>query len=232
MGFSLATTDEAGQMATRQHLLAAAGQVFAEVGYRAATVREICERAGANIAAVNYHFGDKEQLYRAVLQETYQTAIKKYPADYGLRANATAEERLRAFVHSLLLRIFSDGPSARHGKLMAREMMEPTGALDAVVREDIRPMSQLLLSIVSELLGPEVDEATKQLCATSVVSQALFYHHCRPVVVRIYPDLKFDRAGIERLTEHITRFSLAAIKNLAGKPRRARARAGRGAASR
>ncbi len=223
MGFSLATTDDTGQMATRQHLLEAAGQVFADVGFRAATVREICERAGANIAAVNYHFGDKEKLYRAVLQETYQSAIKKYPADYGLRENATAEERLRAFVHSLLLRIFSDGPSARHGKLMAREMMEPTGALDAIVREDIRPMSALLVSIVSELLGAGADEATKRLCANSVVSQALFYHHCRPVVVRLHPDLKFDRAGIERLTEHITSFSLAAIKNLATKPRGARA---------
>jgi AcrR family transcriptional regulator len=219
MGFSLATADDTGQMATRQHLLEAAGQVFADAGFRAATVREICERAGANIAAVNYHFGDKEQLYRAVLQETYQSAIKKFPADYGLRANATAEERLRAFVHSLLLRIFSEGPSARHGKLMAREMMEPTGALDAIVREDIRPMSALLVSIVSELLGAGADDATKRLCANSVVSQALFYHHCRPVVVRLHPDLKFDRAGIERLTEHITRFSLAAIKNLAKKPR-------------
>jgi AcrR family transcriptional regulator len=219
MGFSLATTEDTAQMATRQHLLEAAGRVFADVGYRAATVREICERAGANIAAVNYHFGDKEQLYQAVLQETYQTAIKKYPADYGLRANATAEERLRAFVHSLLLRIFSEGPSARHGKLMAREMMEPTGALDAIVREDIRPMSALLVSIVSELLGAGADEATKRLCANSVVSQALFYHHCRPVVARLHPDLKFDRAGIERLTDHIARFSLAAIKNLAMKPR-------------
>jgi TetR/AcrR family transcriptional regulator, regulator of cefoperazone and chloramphenicol sensitivity len=223
MGFSLATADDTGQMATRQHLLEAAGQVFANVGFRAATVREICERAGANIAAVNYHFGDKEKLYRAVLQETYQSAIKKFPTDYGLRANATAEERLRAFVHSLLLRIFSDGPSARHGKLMAREMMEPTGALDAIVREDIRPMSALLVSIVSELLGAGADDATKRLCANSVVSQALFYHHCRPVVLRLHPDLKFDRAGIERLTEHITRFSLAAIKNLVKKPRRAAA---------
>ena len=217
MGFSLATAEDTGQMATRQHLLEAAGQVFAEVGFRAATVREICERAGANIAAVNYHFGDKERLYRAVLQGTYQSAIKKYPADYGLQANATAEERLRAFVHSLLLRIFSNGPSARHGKLMAREMMEPTGALDAVVREDIRPMAELLRTIVGELLGPGADDVTRRLCANSVVSQALFYHHCRPVVVRIHPDLKFDEAGIERLTEHITRFSLAAIKNLAKK---------------
>jgi hypothetical protein len=57
-----------------------------------------------------------------------------------------------------------------------------------------------------------------------VVSQALFYHHCRPVVERISPELKFDRAGIERLTEHITRFSLAAIKSLARKPRQRKPR--------
>lgn len=232
MGFSLITGDEEGQLATRQHLLEAAGEVFAEVGFRAATVREICERAGANIAAVNYHFGDKERLYRAVLQETYQTAVKKYPADYGLRDNATAEERLRAFVHSLLLRIFSDGPSGQHGKLMAREMMEPTGALDEVVREDIRPMSTLLVSIVGELLGPGADEGARHLCANSVVSQALFYHHCRPVVERLYPDMKFDRSGIDRLTEHITRFSLAAIKNLAKQRRGSRTRPGRAAQKR
>jgi TetR/AcrR family transcriptional regulator, regulator of cefoperazone and chloramphenicol sensitivity len=225
MGFSLITTDDAEQMATRQHLLEAAGEVFADLGYRAATVREICEGAGVNIAAVNYHFGDKEQLYRAVLQETYRTAIKKYPADHGLRPNATAEQRLRAFVHSLLLRIFSDGPSARHGKLMAREMVDPTGALDAIVREDIRPMSEQLMAMMGELLGPGADEGTKRLCANSVVSQAVFYHHCRPVVERIAPELKFDRAGIEALTEHITRFSLAAIKNLARKSGR---RASRG----
>ena len=220
MGFSLSIPDEAGQLATRQHLLDAAGEVFAASGFRAATVREICERAGANIAAVNYHFGDKERLYQAVLKETYQRAVAKYPADFGLRANATAGERLRAFVHSFLLRIFSDGPSAQHGKLMAREMMEPSGALDAIVREDIRPMSSLLLGIVGDLLGPGATAEAKRYCANSVVSQVLFYHHCRPVVTRIFPDMKFDAGALEDLAEHITRFSVVAMKGLGGRPRR------------
>src|SRR5579884_278031 len=139
MGFRLTINDEASHAETRANLLDAAGEVFAEVGFRAATVREICHRAGANIAAVNYHFGDKEQLYRAVLMETHQAAVEKYPANFGLSSRATPEERLRAFIHAFLLRIFSEGPSARHGKLMAREMIEPTGALDAIVEENIRP---------------------------------------------------------------------------------------------
>ena len=202
-------------MATRRDLLEAAADVFAQAGYRAATVRQICRKARANVAAVNYHFGDKEELYKAVLKETYRSAIQKYPADFGLPPKATPEQRLRAFVHSFLRRIFSPGPSARHGKLMAREMIEPTGALDAIVKDEMRPMAVILTGIVTDLLAPKSDEETRRLCAMSVVSQVLFYHHCRPVVMRMFPDMKFDEAAIERLTAHITRFSLAAITNLA-----------------
>jgi AcrR family transcriptional regulator len=206
--------------ATRRHLLEAAAEVFAEVGFRAATVRQICEKAGANIAAVNYHFGDKEELYKAVLRDTYITAIAKYPADFGLPPRATPEQRLRAFVHSFFLRLFSEGPSARHGKLMAREMVEPTSALDVIVREGMRSMSSVLLTIMNDLLGPKANDETKRLCAMSVVSQVLFYKHCRPVITRMFPDMKYDEAALEQLTAHVTRFSLADNKNLPKKSTR------------
>ena len=218
MGYKTTMPEAVAHEATRRQLLEAAAEVFAGSGFRAATVREICQRAGANIAAVNYHFGDKEELYKQVLKETYQTAIKIYPADFGLPPKATPEQRLRTFVHAFLLRIFSEGPSARHGKLMAREMIEPTGALDAIVKETIRPMADILKSIMGDLLGPKADEETKRLCSMSVVSQVLFYHHCRPVVMRMFPDMKFNEAAIEKLTAHITCFSLAAIKEMARKP--------------
>jgi AcrR family transcriptional regulator len=68
---------------TRQRLLEAAGAVFAERGFRATTVREICHRARANLAAVNYHFGDKERLYGAVLQYALRYALQKYPPTLG-----------------------------------------------------------------------------------------------------------------------------------------------------
>ena len=97
---------------------------------------------------------------------------------------------------------------------MAREMVEPTSALDVVVREGMRSMSSVLLSIMNELLGPKVSDETKRLCAMSVVSQVLFYKHCGPVVIRMFPEMKFDAASLEQLTAHVTRFSLAAIKNL------------------
>jgi hypothetical protein len=103
---------------------------------------------------------------------------------------------------------------------MAREMIEPTGALDVIVKENIRPMSEVLMSIMADLLGPRASMETRRLCSVSVVSQVLFYHHCRPVVVRVFPDLKFDADGIAELADHITNFSVAAIKAAAKKSRK------------
>lgn len=200
---------------TREQLIEAAAEVFARAGFRAATVREICQKAGANIAAVNYHFGDKETLYAEVLSHALQRARQKYPPDLGLGPKSTPEERLHAFVHSFLLRIFDDGPHAHHAKLMAREMVEPTTALDRLVREEIGPMSRTLMEIVRSLLGRAASDAQVRRCGMSVVSQVLFYHHCRPVVTRLFPDMKFKPKEIGDLALHITRFSLAALKQKA-----------------
>ncbi|HTV76460.1 MAG TPA: CerR family C-terminal domain-containing protein, partial [Candidatus Baltobacteraceae bacterium] len=117
---------DASHAETRLHLLEAAGGVFAEAGFRDATVREICRRAGANIAAVNYHFGDKETLYLEVLRYAHGKALEKYPPLLDVPADAPPEKKLHAFVHSLLLRNFDKGPTAWHGKVMLREMIEPT----------------------------------------------------------------------------------------------------------
>ncbi len=207
------------QAETRHQLIEAAGEVFAEAGFRAATVRAICERAHANIAAVNYHFGDKEKLYLEVLRHTQEQAIKKYPTNLGLKKDASPALRLKAFIRSFLFRIFDEGPIAWHGKLMSREMIEPTAALDALVAEKIRPQAQQLSAIIRELLGSGASARQARLCGMSVVSQCLFYHHCRPVVSRLFPEQKFSRSDIEDLAEHIASFSLAAIKQLGKKNR-------------
>jgi TetR/AcrR family transcriptional regulator, regulator of cefoperazone and chloramphenicol sensitivity len=200
--------------ATRHQLLEAASGVFAESGFRDATVREICRRAGANIAAVNYHFGDKAALYAEVLRHSQQKAVEKYPPMLDVGPEAEPEDKLRAFVLSLLLRIFDEGPTACHGKLLAHEMIEPTEALDSLVEERIRPMAEQLQKIVAEILDCPLTDERVRPCSLSVVSQCLFYNHCRPVILRLFPAQSFDATGIARLADHITRFSLAAMQHL------------------
>ena len=66
--------------ATRDRLLMAAGEVFAEKGFDKATVREICQAANVqNIAAVNYYFGDKERLYIESVKRAHQVQIDLVP---------------------------------------------------------------------------------------------------------------------------------------------------------
>lgn len=200
---------------TRQRLLDAAGKVFAEKGFRSATIREICKRAKANVAAVNYHFGDKERFYAEVLGYAHRCALEKYPPHLGLAETATAEERLTAFVRSFLLRMLDEGRPAWHGKLMMRELTEPTNALDALVENSIRPNFNLLKSIVQQLFGTKTGDDLVRMCSSSVVGQCLHYCHARPVITRLAPQQKFSPSDIDRLAEHITQFSLGAIRQLA-----------------
>jgi len=218
---------ETAQAATRQLLLEAAGEVFAERGFHAASVRNICQRAGANIAAVNYHFGDKEHLYAEVLKYALRCAREQYPPDRGLAPGATPEQRLRAYIHSFLLRIFDRRRGSWHAKLMAHEMIEPTSALDATIETEVRPMFEELQEIVRAVAG-KAPAALVRHCAFSIVSQCVFFHHCRPVVVRLFPKMHLDEKWIEATAEHIAEFSFAGLSALrAGSSPRAARRAPR-----
>lgn len=187
--------------------------MFAEHGFRVATVQEICRRADANIAAVNYHFTDKEQLYRAVIRYAEEECGGDRPQE--LPAGASAEERLRAHVEWFLLHLLDDGRPAWHGRLMAREMIEPTAALDDLVEGHIRESNVRLLGIVRELMGAQASDAQVRTCSFSITGQCLFYHHCEPVITRLHPGLTIGREEVPELAAHITRFSLAGLRAIA-----------------
>lgn len=196
---------------TRERLLEAAGQVFAEQGYRRATVRQICKRANANVAAVSYHFGDKLRLYAAVINHWLGVALEQYPPDLGLTPDATPEQRLHAYVRSFLFRLLGQGAPAWHGRLMAQEMIDPTEVMDELLARTIRPVLQRLEDIVRDLLAPGTSEATIRRLAYSVAGQCCFYRHAEAMISRMHPDYVTDTAEIERLADHIVRFSLAGI---------------------
>jgi AcrR family transcriptional regulator len=200
---------------TRNRVLEAAGEVIAEVGYRAATVRQICEKAGANIAAVNYYFGDKAGLYLAVLRSVPDAHAEKYPPQFGLTPDATAAEQLHAYVQSLLQRVFDPGRPGWHVKLVAREMAEPTAAFDTLLEDFARPLHRELASIVRRLLGPGATDEHVRLGALSVMGQCVYYHHARAVLKHLYPEQTYGDDDIARLVDYITEFSLAALKDLA-----------------
>ena len=203
------------QTGASERILEAAGEIFAEYGYRHVTIRQICTMAGVNVAAINYHFGDKEGLYKAVLKHWQVLAYQKHPLGEGMDPAAPAEVRLGAFIRSFLFRILEDGRSSWFGKLMAREFIEPTHAQEMLVEDTIRPTYAMLSSIVREMLGAHAPEETVRLACASIVGQCLYFHNARPIVSRLFSQERFSDEDVERIAGHITRFSLGAIKGIA-----------------
>lgn len=201
---------------TKAKLIDAAGHVFAQRGYPSTTVREICGRAGTPVGAVNYHFRNKQGLYVAVLEHSMQSAFAKYPLQYGIEGEATPEEKLRAFIHSFLLRILDEGVPAWHMKLVNQEISDPAGAFDHMMEACIRPTYEYLRGILCEMLEEEnVEEGRESdlvfLCATSIAGQCLYHFMGRNVIAALRPE-SFNPADIGRIAEHITEFTLRGIR--------------------
>jgi AcrR family transcriptional regulator len=199
---------------THHRLLEAAGEVFAERGFRQATVREICRRAHANVAAINYHFHDKQGLYEAVLKYALCRVRNKYPTGHGPITPANVEQELHEMIAARLHAVLDLGRTAWHSKLMSREMIEPTEALDALVKEELEPFFQRLQSCVRAVLGPGAGDEQVQRCAFSISSQWVFYHYNRQVISRLDPAMRLGPEDIDALAAHIAQFSLAALKEL------------------
>ena len=196
----------------RNRILEAAGEIFAEDGYRTATVRRICERAGVNIAAINYYFGGKEKLYSEVLRYWHEFAIKKYPPLLSVSENAPSDEQLQAFIRSLLFRLLDKGKPAWFGKLMAREIAAPTKAFDHMVKEVMRPLNRLLASIVQKIVGTAVSDEELLRCCTSIIGQCVYYYNAKYMAQLFRRDVSTPEE-ITRIADHIMRFSLKGLEH-------------------
>ena len=208
------TQEEARQIDARGRILHAAGEVFAEAGYRGATVRDICRRAGANVAAVNYHFGGKDKLYEAVCRYSMEMAVSRYSPTLGLQKKATPQERLRLFIRASLLNMLGRGRPSWLEMLIVREMTLPTKVLDSMVAKSIRPNQRMLFDIIRDYLGDGAPEETVRLCLWSIIGQCLYYRTANSVIRRLSPQTAFDDDGIEKIAAHVYRFSLNALKQI------------------
>ena len=138
---------------TKARLLEAGRLVFAEHGMEKARIRDICSLAGANVAAVNYHFGSKERLYMMVLSATLRRSMEKHPLDQGITPDSTPKERLRAFIRGILRHFMDeDEISARLGRYVLQEAFNPSKHFKEIIEEHFRPSNLLLRDIVLEML--------------------------------------------------------------------------------
>jgi TetR/AcrR family transcriptional regulator, regulator of cefoperazone and chloramphenicol sensitivity len=196
---------------TRERIAEAAGEIFAERGFDGTTVRDICQRAGANIAAVNYYFGDKQRLYVEAVVRAHRWRMEQAPLPEWTDATP-AETKLADFITTFIRRVRSGPEDTWHTKLVMREMAHPTAACAELVQSSIRPQFEILLSILCELLPPDVSAERLRLTGFSIVGQCLFYHFADPVIRNLLTSEQYSELDISTLARHILNFSLSSIR--------------------
>jgi AcrR family transcriptional regulator len=201
------------QDTTRLRILEAAEEVFAEKGFEAATVRDICERAGVkNIGAVNYYFQGKERLYAEAVKFALRTCASGAPFPEW-PADTSPVRKLRDFIKVLMTRLLA-APKVASMKLWMRELSDPTAACAEAVRENILPMAQLLRSIVGELL-PDASDEKRWMTGFSIVGQCMFYRVNRAAASILMGPEKFGQLTVDVIADHIADFTLAALRTRA-----------------
>lgn len=200
-------------METRQQLLQAAGEVFAAHGYARATSKEICQRANANIAAVNYHFGGKDGLYAAVLEEAHRRLISVESLAAMAQSELDARSKLRMFIGRIAGEITKRDEGAWELRLLSRELLSQSALMERMIVNQVLPKVKLFSGIVAEIMQLPVTHPAVGRCLVNIVGPCIFLlivH--RPLQQRILPNLDLSAAA---LTEHMVSFALAGMQAIA-----------------
>lgn len=176
---------EDGQ-ATREKLLTCAGQLIAAKGYEATTSKEICELAGANLAAVNYHFGSRDGLYEELLHVVHQHLMSLDAIQDIEASDATPRAKIRRFLATFLRQTLIE--NSWQLRVWARELLHPSPMFDAAFTQNIVPKRDLMLKIFAEYTGLSVEDTRLRGIVIGFMAPfaAVFLVHQEPQYEVIY----------------------------------------------
>jgi len=199
----------------RARLLEAAGQVFAEQGFEAATGKEIAERAGVNAAGVNYHFGSLEGLCAAVLAAARDRLVTSEAfAEIAARPEPP-EEKLRALIR-LVVGAIRTGRSGWALRLLGREVTAPSPVGLGLLISTVRPRVRLLRSLVGQIIDrPEDDPEVALACISIVAPLQLLLIADRKIIHGLHPALNLPAMDEDALVDHFFGFAMAGLARIA-----------------
>jgi AcrR family transcriptional regulator len=215
------TKREPDDQSTRGQLLEAAGEVFGEKGFDRATGKEICERAGTNAAAINYYFGGMEGLYAAVVEEAHNRFFTFAAASAAIAGKANARAKLEAILGLLSRTITAPASSSWAPRVLGREILAPSAALDVLRENEFLPKTGILKAIVAELMGlPEEHPAVARGCISTMAPCFLLMLFDRRTLRSAFPSLGLTPDDAPALARHLVQFALAGLSAVAREVRK------------
>lgn len=203
---------------TRRALLEAAGEAFAQHGYAKATSKEICERAKANIAAVNYHFGSKDGLYAAVLQEAHARIVSIESMAATASSKVDAKLKLRMFLSRIVRQVANGGRTGWELRVLSREILSPSPMMSGLIEKQIAPKAGFLRGILAEVMKLPHDHPAVSRSLINIMGPILMLLVTdRTIQRKVAPQLNLDA---DAMTEHLVAYALGGLEAVARRAHR------------
>ena len=204
---------EEDRQGTRQHLLEAAGHVFAKKGFERSTAKEICERAGTNTAAVNYYFGGIEALYAAVLDEARSRIVSVRAIELAVEGKTDPRAKLQAALDVVLQTLLGPVSSSWVFQVFGRDMVTPSPTTYAAKEKLILPLARILRGFVGELMGlPEDHPAVARGCVSVMAPICILIIGDRRMMKRAFPSFGLEAEDAPALARHMVDYALAGLE--------------------
>lgn len=197
---------------TRARLLQVAGRLFGERGFAATPSKLVAEQAGADLASINYHFGNRQGLYQAVLAEAHRQLLDMEE----LRQIVELPEPPATRLHRLIVALVSAPRNPDAGwclPVLAAEFLSPSSQLGLLFQEEVQPKAQLLMRLLAEVSGLSIDDPALLRCAMSVVGPLVLLMLARNGLPG--PAAQVNRMPADEIVEHLFRFSLGGLQAIA-----------------
>ena len=199
------------QEETRWRLLQAATEVFAEVGYHAATTREICKRAEVNLASIHYYYGDKAELYREVFRLPFLDECNTF-VTLDIET-VSLQQALHAFYSWFFPSVAEEDPMTKFFmRLHAREEAEPSGVLGDAMLQAYRPNHEKMQTLLCRELGLKKVDAEVDRLTFALVGMATVYFNNRTAIDAFASHLVEGQKAQELMAERLAEYAAALIE--------------------
>jgi TetR/AcrR family transcriptional regulator, regulator of cefoperazone and chloramphenicol sensitivity len=193
----------------RQKILLTALELFAELGFERATIRQIAKKADVNVSAIGYYFGDKAGLYQAAFTEPMGSpkddiALFDSP---GLSLEQALDGLFMGFVEPL-----KDNKLAQLcTRLHMREMVEPTGLWAQEINDGITPYHHALLQVLQRHLKINSLDDDLQRLAVCIVAMGVHLFVGREVIDKVCPQIINSNKALDKTRQKLVDFAMSMI---------------------
>jgi AcrR family transcriptional regulator len=196
---------------TRQRILSAAERLFAERGYDGTSIRAIVAKARVNQAAINYHFGGKDGLYREVLRDAFRALTESQLAHAREAKAMSREEALEQFIGRQLWSLLSRDEFSRQLRIFNWETVQPTAVFRKLLSEEAAPFLGVAVDLIRRFL-PEADQRTLVIAAIWLIGQCSVFARNRERLAGPPISLSLDEAAVESLGRLISGWVIGGLR--------------------